>query len=223
MKGLTLLFSELVFGKWRKVTTPLAIAAVISAILFFPRGQADTGLVPQENVYHAAQAEDDDDLQLEEEPESPAQPVPVLLMVDVKGAVKFPNVYTFEEGQRVIDAITAAGGYTADADSRMLNHAQLLADQTVIYVPEEGEEPPVYETPGLPEGNPADGTAAAVNLNTADSAQLMTLSGIGPAKAAAIIAYRDEFGAFQAVEDLMKVSGIGQKTFETLADSITVD
>jgi len=220
---MTLLFSELIFGKWRKVTTPLAIAAVISAILFFPRGQADTGLDPQENVFHAAQAEDDEDLQVEEEQELSGQPIPALLMVDVKGAVKYPNVYTFEEGQRVIDAISAAGGYTADADSRMLNHAQLLADQTVIYVPQAGEEPPVYDTPDAAAGDNAGADPAALDLNTADSAQLMTLTGIGPAKAAAILAYRDENGAFQTVEDLMKVSGIGQKTFDALADFITVD
>lgn len=153
--------------------------------------------------------------------ESEIQP-PQIIVVDVKGAVLHPNVYTLQEGQRLIDAIMAAGGYTADADSRLLNHAQRLTDETVIYVPLVGEEVPVFES------SPNDGTATSesgsslVNINSADESQLLTLTGIGPAKAAAIIKYRTEQGAFQTIEDLKKVSGIGDKTFEALSDTITV-
>ena len=61
-------------------------------------------------------------------------------MVDIQGAVKYPGVYSLDEGDRLIDAIHAAGGYLADADSRMLNHAMKLPDEFFIYVPREGEE-----------------------------------------------------------------------------------
>ncbi|WJY28524.1 helix-hairpin-helix domain-containing protein [Sporosarcina trichiuri] len=222
---MTPLFSELLFGKWRKVTTPLAIAAVISAILFFPRGQADTGLLPQNDNFNTPQAALPEDGRPEDPAETAedAEPlVPPPVMVDVKGAVLHPNVYTFEEGQRVIDAITAAGGYAESADSRLLNHAQLLADQMVIYVPAEGEEMPVFESAGISETVQGSGSSALININTADETELMTLNGIGPAKASAIIAYRTDNGTFQTAEDLMKVSGIGQKTFDALADAITV-
>ena len=68
------------------------------------------------------------------------QIAPVPIVVDVKGAVRHPGVYSMQEGDRLIDAINAAGGYLPDADSRMLNHAMKLADELVIYVPIEGEE-----------------------------------------------------------------------------------
>ena len=66
----------------------------------------------------------------------------MIIVVDVKGAVRHPGVYTMQEGDRLIDAINAAGGYLPDADSRMLNHAMKLTDEFVIYVPVEGEEVP---------------------------------------------------------------------------------
>ncbi|MCM3756940.1 helix-hairpin-helix domain-containing protein [Sporosarcina aquimarina] len=153
----------------------------------------------------------------------PAPQTPELIIVDVKGAVIHPNVYTLQEGQRLIDAITAAGGYTSDADSRLLNHAQRLTDEAVIYVPLIGEEPPVFEnsTSGSDEMDEPD--TALVNINTADETELMTLTGIGPAKASAIVKYRTEQGAFQTIEELKDISGIGQKTFDALSDLITVN
>ncbi|MDW0109006.1 helix-hairpin-helix domain-containing protein [Sporosarcina aquimarina] len=152
-----------------------------------------------------------------------AVPSPQIIVVDVKGAVLHPNVYTLTEGQRVIDAISAAGGYTQNADSKLLNHAQRLADETVIYVPIIGEEVPVFEMPEVGTGTPNKEVSLLVNINIADEQQLMTLTGIGPAKASAIVKYRTEQGVFQQIEDLMKVTGIGQKTFETLSDSISVN
>lgn len=218
---MTDLFSDLISGKWRKVTTPLAIAAVISALLFFPRGQGDDELLPDENLFE--ELEKTDDSEVMEVAADTITPAPQVIVVDVKGAVQHPNVYALQEGQRLIDAITAAGGYTADADSRLLNHAQRLMDEAVIYVPRMGEEMPAFDTAVSESGKSADSSFALVNINTADETQLMTLMGIGPAKATAIVKYRTEQGAFQSIEDLMKISGIGQKTFEALSDSITVN
>ncbi|CAM3113737.1 helix-hairpin-helix domain-containing protein [Filibacter tadaridae] len=150
------------------------------------------------------------------------QDVPQSIVVDVKGAVRHPGVYSMKEGDRVIDAITEAGGYVPNADSRMLNHAMKLVDEFVIYVPLEGEEP--LETGTSPmaivPAQPDDGT---IDINTADEQELMTIPGIGPSKAAAIIQYRTDNGLFKTPESLMDVSGIGQKTFEKLESSIKVN
>ncbi len=194
---------------------------MISAFLFFPRGQGDDELLPDESLYDELETPTENEV-IEMAADTVIQP-PKVIVVDVKGAVLRPNVYSLQEGQRLIDAITAAGGYTADADSRLLNHAQRLTDEAVIYVPLIGEEMPVFESVISENGKPNEPASVLVNINTADETQLMTLTGIGPAKAESIVKYRTEQGAFQSVEDLMKISGIGQKTFEALSESITVN
>ncbi|RFU66168.1 helix-hairpin-helix domain-containing protein [Bacillus sp. V59.32b] len=149
---------------------------------------------------------------------------PTVVKVDVKGAVKSPGVFTAKAGERVIDLVTKAGNFTENADKNKVNLAQLVEDQMVIYVPEVGED-------AVSSGMPAEGTAVGsqgaegdkINLNTAAESDLDTLPGIGPAKATAIIEYREKSGPFQAIEDLKNISGIGDKTFEKLQDSITVN
>ena len=88
----------------------------------------------------------------------------------------------------------------------------------VIYVPKKGEEISPPQNVTLPQSNEKDGK---ININTADATTLQTLPGIGPQKADAIIRFREENGPFKKIEDLMKVSGIGEKTFEKLKEQIT--
>lgn len=146
------------------------------------------------------------------------------IVVDVKGAVTVPGVYTLESGSRINDAIEAAGGLLEDADPNQINFAQLLHDEMLIYAPKEGEE--VSEQPATSPVQSGQGQSASqtalVNINTASEEELTALSGIGPAKAAAIVLYRDESGPFQTIEDLKNVSGIGEKSFENLQAEITV-
>lgn len=141
------------------------------------------------------------------------------IMVDVKGAVKESGVYELQEGQRVQDAILMAGGFLENADERQINLAQILEDEMVIYVPLEGEEG--FESMGISQGQ-GEGQEATVNINKATSEELQTISGIGPAKAEAIIQYREENGSFEKTEDITNVSGIGEKTFEKLKEKISV-
>lgn len=145
---------------------------------------------------------------------------PELFMVDVKGEVHVPGVYELPADGRVKDAIAMAEGLTDEANELAINFAQKVEDQMVIYVPH------VDDDSGLPEnmttGAGEASGATVININTASEQELMTLSGIGQAKAQQIIQYREENGLFDTPEDLMNVSGIGEKSFETLKDSIKV-
>ncbi len=143
------------------------------------------------------------------------------VVVDVKGQVALPGVYTLSANKRVLDAITLAGGLLPTADERMLNLAAKLVDEMVIYVPTEGEQTPftgpIAQVPG------ATSDSDLININTSDEIELMTLSGIGPSKAKAIIIYREENGLFQSIEQLKEVSGIGDQTFEAIKDFISIN
>lgn len=157
-----------------------------------------------------------------------------LIYVDVKGAVRYPNVYALPLGSRLFDAIEKAGGLLPEAATQHLNQSLLLSDQMLIYIytvsemeesqltPSESDELPLVSGPQLSQ-TPAETEAGRVNINQATVAELMTLPGIGPKKAEAIIQYRSEHGSFATPEALMEVSGIGQKTYEQLASLIAVD
>lgn len=138
------------------------------------------------------------------------------VFVEVKGAVMKPGVYELLEGDRVLNAIEMAGGYLESSNSKQINHAERVKDEMVIYVPEEGEE---VEEVLLPTSS---SQSSLVNINNADSTVLSTLPGIGAAKAEAIISHREQSGAFKEKQDLMKVTGIGQKTYEKLEPLISV-
>ena len=140
-----------------------------------------------------------------------------VIFVDIKGAVKKPGVYQMKAGDRVKDAIDAAGGLTAEADSQKVNLAQRVEDQMVIVVPKVGEE-----AEAIPAGVTSKETSkeGKVNINTATVEELKTLKGVGEKKAEAIIEYRKKNGSFKTKEDLMKVRGIGKKLFESFQERI---
>ena len=140
-----------------------------------------------------------------------------VIFVDIKGAVKNPGVYQMKVGDRVKDALEAAGGLTAEADSQKVNLAKRLEDQMVIVVPKVGEE--AEEIPAGETRNEAT-KEGKVNINTATVEELKTLKGVGEKKAEAIIEYRKKNGSFQTKEDLMKVRGIGKKLFESFQERI---
>lgn len=144
-------------------------------------------------------------------------------MIDLKGQVAAPGVYELPAGSRMTDAIDAAGGFLGDAETRAINLAMKLQDEMTIYIPKVGEEAvdlPAMEAVSTPGAAASEGL---ININTATAADLEQLPGIGPSKAAAIIAHREENGDFPAVESLTDVTGIGDKTFEALKDSITTN
>ncbi|WP_318245203.1 helix-hairpin-helix domain-containing protein [Solibacillus faecavium] len=159
-------------------------------------------------------------------PETELEDTPQTIIVDVKGAVKYPGVYTLSEEQRIVDAIEAAGGYTDDANPILINHAQKLQDEMVVYIPNSSEDAleemelllQMTETNSTSSGN----SSGKININKATESELTQLPGVGPSKASAIIQHRSEHGNFQKVDDLKQVTGIGDKTFEQLKDLIDV-
>ncbi|WP_026700362.1 helix-hairpin-helix domain-containing protein [Salibacterium aidingense] len=137
------------------------------------------------------------------------------LLVDVKGAVQNPGVYELEEGERIIDALDAAGGILEKGEPLGVNFAEKLEDEMVVYVPEEGEE----TTIAVKDEKEDD----LVRINYAEASSLETLPGIGPAKAGAIISYREENGLFEQVDELLQVSGIGEASLEQMKERITLE
>lgn len=142
------------------------------------------------------------------------------LLVYVCGEVQNPGVYELPAGSRVCDAVEAAGGFTEKASRDYWNLAELLTDGQMISFPDEEKAAEREKYAGQTAVHEEDGR---VNINTADVQQLQQLPGIGQTRAEAIIAYRDRHGAFESVEDIMKVSGIKNALFEKMRDDITVD
>lgn len=155
-------------------------------------------------------------------PTSASTTIPPALVVHVVGAVREPGVRELPGGARILDAVSAAGGPTEDADLARLNLAAPVADGAQIRVPVLGEEP---TGPLIVEPVPAEtavGAGEPVDLNAASAAQLESLPGVGPATAAAVIAWRDANGPFTSVEQLLEVRGIGPAKFEALRPLVTV-
>ena len=118
--------------------------------------------------------------------------------VYICGAVKHPGVYRLHGDARVCDAVDAAGGLSRKADASAVNQARLLTDGEQITIPRKGKKSSTKGRTGTD-----DKVSGLVNINQADLAELMTLAGIGEAKAQLIIDYRTENGSFSSIEDIM--------------------
>ena len=142
-----------------------------------------------------------------------------LITVDVKGAVKSPGIYNLPLGSRVNDAVQKAGGMTENADSKNLNLAQKVSDESLVYVPSKEETDIQEASPNTTSSK----ESKKVNINKASLEELKQVKGLGGKRAQDIIDYRESKGTFKSVDDLKKVSGIGAKTIEKLKDYVTVD
>ncbi|HFZ6905451.1 TPA: helix-hairpin-helix domain-containing protein [Streptococcus agalactiae] len=143
--------------------------------------------------------------------------------VDVKGAVNHPGVYSLPSQSRVTDAIKRAGGLSNLVDSKSVNLAQKLQDETVIYVAQKGEKITVVEEEKANNIATQGNSKGKINLNKADLSSLQTISGVGAKRAQDILDYRDSQGGFKTIDDLKNVSGIGEKTLEKLRQDVTID
>ena len=209
----------------------LAGAVAVTSLVFWDAGQRPSTLSPAATIGDAASHDDHGPDNGPTGPtgyEADQQDVEVAttVTVHVSGAVGSTGVVTLGPGARVADAIEAAGGATVDAELERLNLARLLLDGEQVHVPRPGE---VAGDGGAPPGGTvADGGGGGVapdgriDLNRASQDDLETLPGIGPAKAAAIVTHRESEGPFTDPGDLRAVPGIGEKTFQQLAELITV-
>ena len=151
------------------------------------------------------------------------------IMVDISGEIITPGVVKLPEGSRIIDAITAAGGKTEDADLSKVNLAYILDDGVQLYIPrynEKLEKEIVQTEPGvgiIQEGiNTTSKKDSKVNINTANKEKLATLPGIGEGTAEKIIEYRSKTGKFNVIDEIKKIPGIGESKFKSLKDKITI-
>lgn len=147
------------------------------------------------------------------------------IVVHVSGAVKRPGVLMLPEGSRIYEAIEKAGGLAPDSDTDGVNMARSLRDEEKIHIPREGESLETESGTSV-SGNQSiwadPGKVHLININTADSSALQTLTGIGPSTAAKIIEYRQYSGPFRSTEQIKEVSGIGDKTYTKFKDKICI-
>ncbi|NLI56294.1 ComEA family DNA-binding protein [bacterium] len=152
------------------------------------------------------------------------------IYVDIAGEIKSPGVYEMENGDRVFQLIEKAGGATENADISSINLSKKLTDGEKIIIfakrnlidSETTTSSSITQSDTSSSINSSTNKSNLININTASQKELEELPGIGPALAQKIIDYREKNGYFSTIEDIKKVSGIGDKRFEAIKDSITV-
>lgn len=203
----------------------LALAVVIVVIAAF----AFFALNEKSDTIPAGASESSKVLQEEETAQEVKEEKPTSVFVDIAGAVKKPGVYEIEPEARIYEVVDKAGGLTKDADTSMMNLAERVNDGMKIVIPAEGT---VVSQGGQSDSYNSEQTGGSggsattpdgkVNINQADAVELQAINGIGPVTADSIIAYREENGLFRTPEDLKKVRGIGEKTFEKIKDQVII-
>lgn len=230
---------------WKKVKWLLLIPVIFAASVGYVSFHGEEQEVHEEEPLYALSDRTERESgtsgqeKQEEETSDPENPGAELsgkdIFIDVGGAVVMPQVVCIREGSRVYEAISAAGGTVPEADTRYMNLAAVCEDGQKIYVPTAEElkkEDPagaISSSAGyvVPSASPSDAASEGnanrkINVNTASSEELQTLSGIGPSMAQRIIDYRNANGKFLSVEDLTNVSGIGEKTLQKFIHNICV-
>lgn len=164
------------------------------------------------------------------------------IMVDIKGEVVNPGIYTLSGSKRVMDAISMAGGFTDKADASVLNLSKKLEDEMVIIVysnyqvsqfEKTKEQEKVIndvckqgindlQNDACIDDNNSEKTVNKISINSATLEELIQIDGIGEARAKAIIEYREANGNFIKIEDIKNVSGIGDSLFDKIKESITL-
>ena len=196
------------------ITLCILAAAAVALLLLLPGTAGDSGIQTA-----VTRLESEDTQEYVENSEKSG------VYVYICGEVAAPGVYELSEDSRIYEAVDAAGGFTENAARESVNLASKVSDgmQITIYNKEEAASLPAGS--GSAVGNTGQGGTSGsglVNLNTATKEELMTLKGIGEAKAEDIIRYREKSGGFKKIEDIMKISGIKEAGFQKIKDNITV-
>ena len=219
------------------------ITIIIALFLFFMTACAKDAVIYTDTENLSTTSLEESETVLEES--EPPTDIAILedrknIMIHICGAVVHPGVYELPENSRMIEAIELAGGFTDDASADYINLAQTLTDGSKVIIPTVAQVEKIGEMNSVDsdsfqtviedsyttKSNDSGGKNTAlskVNINTADETELGTLTGIGQSRAKSIIAYREENGNFRTVEDIMKVSGIKQGSYDKIKEQITVD
>ena len=208
-------------GRRREIVLVVGLVVVAVLVALGLKGRAEPRIAPP------AQGPAPASVVTAASPDMVTSPAPTgeVILVHVAGAVRRPGLYEMPAGARIADAIESARGPKTVADLGALNLAEPLADGQKVDVPRRGEDtvataPAPPASPGAPSIGATPG--ATVDLNSADQATLETIPDVGPVTAQAIITYRTEVGAFESIEQLLEVSGIGPATLETMRPYVTV-
>lgn len=193
------------FKEHRKMARAAAMIIIMIAavVVFGQNGEKDQ--IPIQLTEEATEEEAGNTVPEEVEKEN--------IYVDISGQIRKPGVYQIADGTRLFEVIELAGGLARDADKDGFNQAEVVSDGQKIIIPAKGE--------GTDQAAGGVTAGGLVNINTADSAALQEIPGVGPATADKIIAYRSEKGRFATKEEIKNVSGIGDKTYEKMKDKIT--
>jgi len=217
-----------IWERYRVILLTLGILLFVTLSFWFYEPDSDS-YHPMETSVYASEKPSETTPPL---PQKKDEPGNLPMYVDVKGSVKKPGLYPMIANERISHIVEKAGGFLPDADLLRVNLAQPLADGMMVYVPAKGQASPCTSSHSLPDRaapsassqpQPSKLAGKTVNINTADVKSLMTLPGVGELRARTIIAYREKNGPFSSPEQLKKVSGIGEKTFEKLKSKISVN
>ncbi len=204
---------EFIENKKNKIKIVAVPVLVIAAVLFFWLNSGSDEIKIDEG--NSSAIEEDGVFQQE------VNSTQSHLYVDIGGEVMKPGVYEVSDGTRLFEVIDKAGGLTEDADIDGINRAETVQDGQKIMIGRHGENPDENRD-SYSANNVTDSGEGKVNINTADAAALQTIPGIGPSKADRIIEYRESEGKFNEIDDIKNISGIGNKTFESIKVYITV-
>ena len=204
---------EFIENKKNKIKIVAVPVLVIAAVLFFWLNSGSDEIKIDEG--NSSAIEEDGVFQQE------VNSTQSHLYVDIGGEVMKPGVYEVSDGTRLFEVIDKAGGLTEDADIDGINRAETVQDGQKIMIGRHGENPDENRD-SYSANNVTDSGEGKVNISTADAAALQTIPGIGPSKADRIIEYRESEGKFNEIDDIKNISGIGNKTFESIKEYITV-
>lgn len=208
------MFEELLKNKKKLGVCIVTILLVILAgIKFFSGGYNELNKNSNENIFVEENS-------MKEEESENAELKDKSIVVEIKGEVKKPDVYSMSEDSIIRDLIESAGGVTEEADLSDINRAKKLQNHELIYIKNKNEKNTIAAVEGTAQIN-AD-QSSKVNINTATAEELKKLKGVGDAKAENIIQYRENNGGFKEISDITNVDGIGQSMFEKIKDKIEV-
>lgn len=222
----------------KKAALPIILIAAL--LIFFFSGTEDTVTVSGENTELTETEKNASGLVDGNDPDTAGiTEASGFIYVDIGGEVNSPGVYEVSEGTRLFQVIEKAGGLTENADIDVINRAESVYDGQKILIGSYEETEAGSNSTDKSKGINNSGVASSsvnsynngvstdtdevqVNINTADSVTLQTIPGIGPSKAERIIEYRSTNGSFKSIDDIKNISGIGNKTFESIKKYLTV-